>query len=117
MPRRSSQTSAERRRIRTSEGQNVDRSWMKHIRCPFCGERICVNNYADRQVRLPKLKGVVMCNWCMGKSPEHWRGRNLAHLYKLLEKRADAGEEKARRIICKLMAVPPRRFREDAAGG
>lgn len=87
---------------------------MRWIRCPFCGERICVNNYADRKVRLPKLRlkklDVVMCGWCMGKN--EGRGRILALWFKQVTERADAGDEAALRTIRKFMAVPPKRFRE-----
>ena len=47
-----------------NQAQLLDRSWMKYTRCKVCGRRFCVNNYADRQVRVQRRHGVVACPWC-----------------------------------------------------
>lgn len=33
-------------------------------KCKICKRRVCVNNYADRQIRPPRKLGVVVCPWC-----------------------------------------------------
>lgn len=45
-------------------GLMSDNSWQRFTFCRICNRRMCVNNYADRKVRLPKVRGVIVCSTC-----------------------------------------------------
>jgi hypothetical protein len=88
--------------------RNVDNSsWQKFTKCPFCGQRICVNNFRDHKVRLPRVDGVFMCLDCS----KHGRGKALAAMYKLVVTRARMGSRGALAIL-RAMPVVPKEFRD-----
>jgi hypothetical protein len=70
-----------------------DRSWMRFTRCWFCGMKYCLNNYADRKVRIPKVEGVPMCPSCS----DHGRGKFLAAAYTHLHNLASTYMEDPRK--------------------
>lgn len=64
MPRNNARTPQSRQAM-VDAGMIVDNSsWQKWTRCRICNRRICVNNYEDHKVRLPKVRGVILCGWC-----------------------------------------------------
>lgn len=73
MPRdlgRSREMIARRKQLRATQAwspDHNDRSWQKFTRCELCGSRMCVNNYPDRRIRVPRVHGVVVCPWCIRK--------------------------------------------------
>jgi hypothetical protein len=79
-----------------------DRSWMRFTRCWFCGMKYCLNNYADRKIRIPKVEGVPMCPSCS----DHGRGRFLALSYLHLAGLARQGNKEARKVIRSMPCVP-----------
>lgn len=54
--------------------QLLDRSWMIHKACDYCGYSMVVNNYEDRKPRTPKFMGLVICPRC---DPRHFDDRRL----------------------------------------
>jgi hypothetical protein len=48
---------------------DFDRTWMKWTKCSICRGKFCVNNYADRRVRINqwKIAGKIVCPWCRGR--------------------------------------------------
>lgn len=108
---------AERKRLKKEEaairaGGGIDRSWQRFTYCRICNQKICVNNYADHKVRLPKVKGIIMCPWCKSHG-----GELIARLYRLGEIIAAGSEEsvdaqRARKIMAK---SPEQRRKRDKA--
>jgi hypothetical protein len=79
---------AERKRLKKENaairaGGGLDQSWQRFTFCRICGKKICVNNYEDHKVRLPKLRGVIVCPWC-----ENHGGEFVVRMYKLVQKMA-----------------------------
>lgn len=77
----------------------IDTSWQKWTKCKVCERRICVNNYEDHKVRIPRRRGVVVCPWC---------GDNLVQLY-LIVYELIAGPTKVRKLqkkASKLLGIP-----------
>lgn len=99
---RSRQIIAERKQRQAAERwdptRQPDRSWMKYARCKMCGFRCCVNNYSDRQIRVPRYRGVFIC----GSS----QCKKMVPVYLYLNKRAQKGDPKAIKLV-KQFPSPP----------
>lgn len=52
------------RRVKRTALFDPKRPWLKWVRCEFCSNAICVNNYPDRRTRITKYKGHIICPWC-----------------------------------------------------
>lgn len=83
--------------------------WQRWAKCPFCGKKVCVNNYADHKIRVPKLDGVAMCPFC-----QHSGGKFIAAAFKLLRKAAEHENETYGEVeqdlidVFYTMATPPK---------
>lgn len=65
---------------------SIDQSWLKYRNCDICGRPFCVNNYADRRVRVPRYRGRIICSFC-----RYGIGKRLVQLEQIVEQAADLG--------------------------
>lgn len=99
---RSRQIIAERKAreaaARWDPAQQLDRSWMKYARCKICGLKCCLNNNAQREIRVRRYMGVFTCQGSQCKK--------MVPVYLFVNKQAQKGNKKAIKLV-KLFPSPP----------
>lgn len=68
----------------TPDPRTWDRSWQRWAKCKVCGQRYCVNNNKEREVRPWRTLGVPVCATCWSR-----RGaERITKMYKLVKRMA-----------------------------
>lgn len=90
---------------------NMDQTWKRYVSCWFCGKPLCVNNYADRKVRDPRIEGVVICPFCRRHARDHYQIKVYKALRDLALHDKPISRRKALKLL-RLLPAPPREVRD-----